>query len=188
MIKIGLTGSIASGKTTASRIIAVRRGLLFSADKVVKKLYTKKNFQKFIAKKLKFKLSLNFKKDIKKKILQEKDNLRKLGKIIHPLVRKEMFVFLRKNKNRKYLFFEIPLLIENKLQKYFDIVIFIKSKRNLRLKRYKLNGGDAKLFSLLDKHQLKDLKKTKFCDYVVVNNKSLTVLKEKLLNIIKLYE
>ena len=38
MIKIGLTGSIASGKTTAGKIISGRRGPIFSADKVVDKL------------------------------------------------------------------------------------------------------------------------------------------------------
>ena len=46
MIKIGLTGSVASGKTTASKIISMRRGPLFSADKVVKKLYTQNKFKK----------------------------------------------------------------------------------------------------------------------------------------------
>ena len=44
------------------------------------------------------------------------------------------------------------------------------------------------LFSLLDKHQLKDSKKMKFCDHIVVNNKSLFILKKKLSNIIELYE
>ena len=42
MIKIGITGSIASGKTTASKIISNKKGPLFSADKVVKELYKKK--------------------------------------------------------------------------------------------------------------------------------------------------
>ena len=45
--------------------------------------------------------------------------------------------FTNKNKNRKLLFYEIPLLIESKLMKYFNIIIFIKAKRNLRLKRFK---------------------------------------------------
>ena len=44
MFKIGITGSIASGKTTASQIISRRRGALFSADKVVRNLY-KKNWK-----------------------------------------------------------------------------------------------------------------------------------------------
>ena len=187
MIKIGLTGSIASGKTTAGKIISGRKSPLFSADKVVDKLYTKKNFKKFVAKKLKFKFSLEFKKIIKHKILKKKETLKKLEKIIHPIVRKEMFIFSRKNKNKKLLFFEIPLLIESKLTKYFDVIILIKSKRNLRLTRYKLKKGNVKLFSLLDKHQLKDTKKMKLCDHIVVNNKSLTVLKKNLLNIIQLY-
>jgi len=99
-----------------------------------------------------------------------------------------MLVFLKKNKNKKFLFLEIPLLIESKLTRYFDVIIFIKSKRNLRLKRFKLKKGNIKLFSLLDNHQLKDTKKMKFCDHIVVNNKSLTILKKNLLNIIKSYE
>ena len=51
-----------------------------------------------------------------------------------------------------------------------------------------LKGGSARLFSLLDKYQIKDTKKMKFCDHIVVNNKSLSILKKKLSNIIKLYE
>jgi len=188
MIKIGLTGSIASGKTTASKIISRRRGPLFSADDVVKKLYTKKNFKKAVVKKLKLKSRSDFKRTIKNIIFKKKRTLEKLEKIIHPMVRKEMLVFLKKNQNKKFLFLEIPLLIESKLTKYFDVIIFIRSKRNLRLKRFRLKKGNIKLFSILDNHQLKDAKKMKLCDHIVVNNKSLTILKKNLLNIIKLYE
>tara|TARA_B100001564_G_scaffold53001_1_gene39962 strand:- start:4322 stop:4621 length:300 start_codon:yes stop_codon:yes gene_type:complete len=99
-----------------------------------------------------------------------------------------MLKFLKKNRKKKFLFFEIPLLIESKLQKYFDVTIFIKSKNSLRLKRYISRGGNIKLFSILDKHQLKDSKKMKFCDHIIVNNKSLSILKKKLSNIINLYE
>ena len=188
MIKIGLTGSIASGKTTASKIISRKKGPLFSADEVVKKLYIKDSFKKLVSKKLNFHLSTNFKKKVKTKILQKSKNLKKLEKIIHPLVRKKMFIFLKKHKNRKFLFFEIPLLIESKLTKHFDALIFIKAKKSLRLKRYKLKGGNTRLFLLLNKQQFKDTKKMNFCDHIVVNNKSLSILKKKLYNIIKLYE
>ena len=90
-------------------------------------------------------------------------------------------------KKKKLLFFEIPLLIESKLTKYFDVVIFIKTKNNLRLKRYKLNAGNMIFFSLLDRKQMKDTEKMKYCDHIVVNNKSISILKKKLSNIIKLY-
>ena len=53
MTKIALTGSIASGKTTASRFISNNRGPLFSADEIVKKLYKKKDFRIKIAKEFK---------------------------------------------------------------------------------------------------------------------------------------
>ena len=188
MIKIGLTGSIASGKTTASKIISRRRGPLFSADDVVKKLYKNTNFKKVVVKKLKIKSRLDLKRKIKNIILSKKGALKKLEQIIHPMVRKEMLVFLKKNKNKKFLFLEIPLLIESKLTRYFDVIIFIKSQRNLRLKRFRLKKGNIKLFYLLDNLQLKDTKKVKFCDHIVVNNKSLTILKKNLLNIIKSYE
>jgi len=187
MIKIGITGSIASGKTTASKIISSGNGPLFSADNVVKKLYVKNSFKKLVSKKLNFQLNLKFKKKVKN-IIFKKENLKMLEKIIHPLVRKQMIVFLDKNKNKKMLFCEIPLLVENKLKKYFDVVIFIQSKKSLRLKRYKQKGGNEKLFSLLNRRQLKDAQKVIFCNHIVVNNSSLDLLKKKLLNIMKLYE
>jgi len=187
MIKIGITGSIASGKTTASKMISFKKGPLFSADDVVKKLYKQPKFQRKIAKILRFKIKKNFKQEIKKQIFKNEFLLKKLEKIIHPLVRKYMNNFILKNKNKRILFFEIPLLIESKLKKNFDVVIFIKSGKKTRLRRYKRNGGDEKLFKLLSKYQLKDKKKMKYCDYIIVNNKSLNVLKKKLLHIIKIY-
>ena len=96
MIKIGITGSLSSGKTTASQIISKNKGLLFSADNVVKKLYLKKNFKLFISKKLGIKPALKIKENLRKKIINNKKNLSKLEKIIHPFVRKEMFYFIKK--------------------------------------------------------------------------------------------
>ena len=96
--------------------------------------------------------------------------------------------FSLKNKNKRILFYEIPLLIESKLMKHFNIIIFIKSRKNLRLKRFKLKRGDKKLFSLLDNQQMSERKKIKFCDYVVVNEKNLKSLKKRLLIIISKYE
>ncbi|MDB2353342.1 dephospho-CoA kinase [Candidatus Pelagibacter bacterium] len=190
MIKIGITGSLASGKTTASQILSHRRGPLFSADKVVKKLYKNKHFNKLLSKKFNIKNDNFIKRNLKKIILanNNKRNIKKLEKIIHPLVRVNMKKFTEKNKKSKFIFYEIPLLIESKLMKYFNIIIFVKAKRNLRLKRFKSKKGDKKLFNLLDKKQLNDEKKIKFCDHVVVNEKNLKLLKKNLIDIISKYE
>ena len=188
MKKIGITGSLASGKTTASKILSLRKGPLFSADDYVKKLYKKKFFKEIISKKFKVKKNLNIKKSLKKKILENKYNLKKLEKIIHPLVRKKMRNFTSQNRNKKLLFYEIPLLIESKLMKHFNVIIFIKAKKQLRLKRFKSKNGKKKLFNLLNKKQMIDAKKIKFCDHVVVNEKNFSILKKNLLDIIKKYE
>ena len=188
MIKIGITGSLASGKTTASRIISKKRGPLFSADVAVKELYKSPNFKSLISQKFKIKNNNQIKKNLKKIIFNNGENLKKLEKIIHPLVRKKMKKFTAQNKSKKFLFYEIPLLIESKLMKFFDKIIFIKSKKQLRLKRFQSKNGDKKLFNLLNSKQMSDNKKIKFCDHIVVNEKNLKFLKSELSSIISRYE
>ena len=188
MIKIGITGSLASGKTTASKILSFKRGPLFSADKVVKELYQNKKFQLLVRRRFKIKNKHQIKKSLKKLILQNKENIRKLEKIIHPSVRKKMRSFTLQNKNKKLLFYEIPLLVESKLMKYFNAIIFVKAKKQIRLKRFQSKSGDKKLFNLLNNKQMSDQNKIKYCDYVVVNEKKLGILKKHLAAIIKKYE
>ena len=188
MIKIGITGSLASGKTTASKILSLRRGPLFSADKAVEELYKNKHFKSLVSKKFKVKNNSKLKKSLKNLILKDKNSIKKLEKIIHPLVRKKMKNFTTQNRNKKLLFYEIPLLIESKLMKHFNVIVFIKAKRQLRLRRFRSKSGDKKLFNLLNNKQVNDTKKIKFCDHVVVNEKNLNILKKNLLAIINKYE
>ena len=96
--------------------------------------------------------------------------------------------FTLQNKNKKLLFYEIPLLIESKLMSHFNVIIFIKAKKQLRLKRFQSRCGNKQFFNLLNDKQMSDIKKTKFCDYVVVNEKNLNILKKDLLVIIDKYE
>ena len=96
--------------------------------------------------------------------------------------------FTSQNRNKRFLFYEIPLLIESKLMKHFNIVIFIKAKKKLRLKRFQSKRGNKKLFYLLNNKQMKDKQKIKFCDHVVVNENNLSVLKKNLFAIIDKYE
>ncbi len=188
MKKIGITGSIASGKTTASKILSFKKGPLFSADTVVRNLYKKETFKKYLAGKLNVKDYLRIKNIVKKLIQINRLKIEKLEKLIHPFVRKEMRLFTKKNKNKKLIFFEIPLLVESKLIKNFDVIFYIKAKKSLRLKRFISKGGDKKLFNRLNNNQLNDVKKAKSCDHVIVNEKNLKILKKKLLDILKNHE
>ena len=186
MIKIGITGSIASGKTTASQILSYKRGPLFSADAVVNSLYKKISLQKLIKRKFNIKQH-NLKKTLKEIILRDNKQVKILEKIIHPFVRKEMKKFSINNQRKKMVFYEIPLLIESNLMKHFDIIIFIKAKKKIRLNRFLDKGGEKKMFNLLNKRQFSDIKKTKFSDHIVVNEKNLNILKKNLSGIINQY-
>ena len=187
-MKIGITGSLSSGKTTASKILSAKRGPLFNSDEAVRELYQNRRFQKLICRKLKIKNNKQIKKTLRELILEDKNNIKKLEKVIHPLVRKKMKKFTLKNKNKKLLFYEVPLLIESKLMKRFDLIIFIKAKKKIRMKRFMQKRGDTKLFNLLNNKQIQDNKKEKHCDYVVVNEKNFKILKKNLSNIMNRYE
>ena len=188
MIKIGVTGSIASGKTTVSKMFSGRKYPLFDADKVVRKIYKNNIFINLVCKKFRFKNKKNIKNKLKKILFTDKKSLKYLENVIHPLVRKELRNFTKKNKKEKFIIFEIPLLIENKLMKNYDIIVFVNSKKSLRLKRYLKKGKDKKIFNILDKRQLPPAKKIKFCDYVINNNRSLKKLKKNVKLIKKKYE
>jgi dephospho-CoA kinase len=186
MIVIGITGSIASGKSTVSKLISRGKYPIFSADKIVSDLYKKSQFISLINKKF----NLNGKKKIKEqvKLIIKTDfkKIKDLEAIIHPLVRKKMKDFLKKK--RRFLILEIPLLIENKLNKYFDKIIYVETRKKLRLKRYLKHNPNKKMFETLNKRQLPPTIKKKFCDQVINNNYSLAILKKNVRKFIENYE
>ncbi len=188
MKKIGITGSVSSGKSTATKILAQKSYPIFSADMEVKKLYEDKKFIKILSNKFKLQKTVNIKKKVRTMILSKRENIEKLEKLIHPLIRKKMRYFAKKNKKRTFIFFEIPLLVESKLLRFFDLTIFISSSRKLRLKRYLRKGGKKSLFKFLDKRQANPSIKKRKCDFIVVNNTTKKVLKKNLLNILNIHE
>ena len=104
MIKIGITGSLASGKSTASKFLSGKRGPLFSADNAVKELYKNSSFRSLISKKFKIKNNNQIKKNLKKMIFNNSDELKKLERIIHPLVRKKIKNLLLKIRIKNFYF------------------------------------------------------------------------------------
>ncbi len=183
-MKIGITGSLSSGKSSVVKIFSKNKKILFSADKIVKDLYSSNKFKKKLKKKFNLKKK-NIKEEIKSSLLKKEISLRELGSIVHPFVRRMMKEFYKKNQNKKIILFEIPLLIENKLMNFFDSIILVVAPKRVRLKRYLKNGGKKDMFSLLDKNQMPAKNKIKYCDFLIVNNKSKKLLKQKVNDIIK---
>jgi len=171
MIRIAVVGDIGSGKSYVAKLFGHP---VFNADVEVSKIYKK---SKTCYKKLKKKLPnyiISFpirKKEIAEAILSNKNNLKKIIKIIHPEIRSKMKKFLNKNKNKKIVILDIPLLLENKINKKNDILIYIDSSKKGIKKRLKERiNYNPNIVKKLRKIQLPLEIKKKRSNYTIKNN------------------
>ena len=171
MIKIGILGSIGSGKSYVAKNFGYP---VFNADLEVSNLYKndKKIFFKLKKNLPKYIFSFPIKKsEITKAILGNKSNLNKIVKIVHLEVRKKMNIFLRKNKNKKIVILDIPLLLENNINSKKDILVFVESKKSDILKRLKKRGSfNKQLFNKFQNIQLPLDYKKKKSKFVIKND------------------
>ena len=108
------------------------------------------------------------KNELLKAIVANRHNLKKIVKIVHPEVRNKMNNFINKNINKKFVVLDIPLLIENKLNKKKDILIFIDAKKKEINKRLKKRHNNS--IKVLKKFQLPVELKKKKADFIIKNN------------------
>ena len=185
MIRIGIVGNIGSGKSYISKLFGYP---VFCADKEVAKLYkaNKKCFKKLKKKLPKYITSLPIKKkQILKAITENRSNLKKIIKIVHPEIKVEMNKFVRKNFNRKVIILDIPLLIENKINNKDDILIFVQAKNKEINKRLRKRPNfNAKIMNKFKKLQLPVELKKKKSNYVIKNNFNKKFVKKNVKNIL----
>ena len=171
MIRIAVLGDIGSGKSYVAKQFGYP---VFNADVEVAKLYRKsRNCYKKLKKVFpKYIISFPIKKiEISKAIISGPHNLKKIVKIVHPEVRSRMNNFIKKNKNKKVVILDIPLLMENKMNKKNDILIFVDAKKkeiNKRLKK-KFNIN-LKIVEKFKKLQLPVELKKQQSDFIIKNN------------------
>ncbi len=174
MIKVGILGSVGSGKSFVANIFKELGFNIFSADQVVSQIYERnKNINKKISNF--FKLKLNHGKINKNEL---RDTLKKnpkkfqyLNKIIHPIVRKKLILFLSKYKKTKLVVLDIPLLIENKMFNFVDIFIFVKTKPNIfKIRIKKRRNLDKQFLKLLENQQADEKIKKSYADFTVDNS------------------
>ncbi len=184
MIRIAVVGNIGSGKSFVAKSFGLP---VFNADKEVSLIYKKnKFFFKKLHKKIpKFIKSFPIdKKEILSCILANNKNLKIITKIIHPIVRKKMNLFIKKNKKKRAIVLDIPLYLENKLNKKGDIIIYVDAKQNLINKRLRERSNyNKKLLQKFKKIQLKSNLKKKKSDYKITNNFKAQVLKKAVNNL-----
>ena len=186
MIRIGILGDIGSGKTFVAKNFGYP---IFNADLVVTNLYKKDKKIFYKLKKILPSIFKSFpieKKEITRAILKNNSNLKKIIKIVYLEVRKKLRLFLTKNKKRKIVILDIPLLIENKLYRKKDILVFVQSKKKDILVRLKKRPNYNKsLMKKFYKIQLSlDVKKRK-SHFIIKNNFTRKSVKKEIKNILK---
>ena len=171
MIRIAVLGDIGSGKSHVAKQFGYP---VFNADLEVSKLYRKsrKCYNKLKKTLPDYINSFPVKKSkLSEAVMANQNNLKKITKIVHPEIRLKMKNFTKKNRNKKFIVLDIPLLMENKMNKKNDVLIFVDAKKeeiNKRLrKRSNINPNVVKKFKKL---QLPVEFKKKESDFIIKNN------------------
>ena len=186
MIRICIVGDIGSGKTFVANNFGYP---VFNADHEVSKLYKK---DRNIYLKLKKKLPKYIhtfpvdKKEILKAILANKNNLKKIVDVIHQKIREKLKIFLKKNKNKKFVILDIPLLIENKIFNKRDVLIFIDSKKIDINKKIKTRiNYNSKIINMFRKIQFTPNYKKRKSHFIIKNTFKKNTVKKEIKKILK---
>ena len=188
MIRIGVVGGIGSGKSYIAKLFGYP---VFNADIEVAKIYRKNRTCYNRLKKALPNYIRSFpvkKNKLSEAVIDNQNNLKKIIEIIHPQIRKRLNSFVKKNKYKKFIVLDIPLLLENRINKKNDIIVFVDSKKkeiNKRLKkRYK---GNLKIIKRFEKVQLPVEFKRKKSNFIIKNNFKKNNAKKNVKNILKYF-
>lgn len=171
MIRIAVVGDIGCGKSHIAKLFGLP---VFNADKEVGKLYkkSKRCYSKLKKALPKYEISFPINKNtLTKAILENNYNIRKIVGIVHPEIRIKMNEFIKKNKSKKAIVLDIPLLMENKINKKNDILVFVEANKTEILKRLKRRVNfNKKVYKKFKKLQLSLEMKKKKSNFLIKNN------------------
>tara|TARA_Y100001970_G_scaffold86224_1_gene108662 strand:+ start:536 stop:1141 length:606 start_codon:yes stop_codon:yes gene_type:complete len=176
---VGLTGGIATGKSTIVKFLRKKGYKVHDSDSVVNKIYDQPNKKLFTTLK-----NIGLSKSIKNKkidksvisdeIFSNKAKKNKLEKFIHKEVRisRNLFIKKYKNKKNKIIFFDIPLLFEAKLTHICHYIILFYAPKKIKIERaLKRKNVNKKIITKILKNQIDDKTKKKKSDYIINTSK-----------------
>ena len=189
MLKIGLTGGIGSGKSTASSILAKLGSYIFDADTEAKIiLNNNKEVQNNIIKEFGNDIlehdGLIDNKKLAMVAFQDENHQILLNSIIHPYVFGELDSQFDKISNQnKHTSFIVDgaLIFESGMDQHLDLVLLIASSLKFRIERA-LNRGTLSREDIIRRNELQwtDEDKATSADYTIYNNGTEKELEEKI--------
>ena len=201
---IGITGSFGSGKTTIANIFRNYGFKVINVDRLYHNIYNKP----LLKIQLKKEFNTTNRNKIKKIVFNNSQRLKKLNKITHPMIIKEIKNSIKDiNKKNKNIIIDAPLLLEAKAQNLVDKIIVVKAnkkntiKRILKCRKSKISEhaqeppASNRRFLTKKKYSKKEIEqimksqmplkqKLKHADFVVDNNKSVKDVREQVKRIV----
>ena len=180
-MKIAITGNIGSGKSEAIKFLLSIGHKCISSDKIIKTLYQNDQSRCYILKRIGV-TNKNYKEEIIKRLVDPVFN-KNLKKVIYPLLYSQKKIIAPKFYQYTPIFYEVPLLFEERLSQDFNYIIFISATPKKRKQRVLSRGASVNYFNLMNQRQIKENIKQNLSDFTINNNGSILNLR---LNIIKL--
>lgn len=184
---IGLTGGIASGKSTVSSILKEKEFKIYDADIIAKEIMKKKevihSLIEIFGDEVYKNGSLN-REYIKKIVFNNKEKLNELNNLVHT----EVFNYYKKIKSKvkkeDKVIFDIPLLFETKMDTLCDMTIVVAIDLDKQIERVMKRDNISKELAIKIINSQMSLKdKIKRADIVLENNGTLDELKQNIDNI-----
>ena len=171
---IGITGSIACGKSLVSNYLQEKGYTIIDADKIGHMALENDEVKKQLVNK--FGKSILKDNEVNrvtlgKLVFENKENLKELNNIIHPQIRKNISEQIQVHKNEKLVFVDVPLLFEAKFDDLVEKIIVISLDEKIQLERLMNRNSLSKEEALQRiKSQIPIREKEKLGDYVVDNS------------------
>ena len=187
---LGITGGIGSGKSTVSKIFEVLGVKIYQSDDMAK--YLMENDNKLISSIINSFGEESYidgkinKEYISKNVFYDKEKLKTINNLVHPVVINDFKKWCLINKNEKILIKEAALLFASKSYKELDFIIYVYAEKKLRISRI-LKRDSYRTKDQIEhiiKSQLTDKESFEKADYILENNEKSLLLPE----VIDLYE
>ena len=190
MYKIGITGSIGTGKTTIANIFALFNIPIFDADREIKEILKKAE----IKKKLKYIWPIVVNKDhidklkLKKIIFSNNIEKKKLENLLYPYLEIKLKKFEKKNYRQNILVYDVPLIYETKTEKKYDKILLAHCDKNIQKQRVLARDKISDLlFEKILASQLSFDDKIKFKPKVINTNSRIFTLLKVCTILVKIY-
>lgn len=180
MLRVAITGNIASGKSTVQKFLEEKGYKVLDTDNVAHELLdSMPEIKKTFANLDIWENGKISREKLGKIVFSDQKVKAQLESIIHPAIKEKIQIFFKKNESEPVAFVGIPLLFETNMKGIFDKALLIYTDDKIRLQRllsrnqYTLEYATKRLQS-----QISQDEKVKFCEYVIYNNGTISELQK----------